>query len=230
MYGLFRTVNRLAVKLPVRPVHTSVWQRNKPPSAEQTASLAFDELKDIQSIEYKTIVNKFGSGITKVREHTFKTSNFLVSPRKLRLLGNQITGLTITEAIRQMEFSAKKPAKRIKSALVWARKNAIFQKQMNPDKMVLKLVRVGRGTKFPKKLDYKGRGRFGIIRKPKAHMTFVVWEQQDEKPVARNAVERALLAGELPKRKVKGFKLSRKVWTPLNEQKPVINPKPFYNW
>ncbi|KAJ1849537.1 39S ribosomal protein L22, mitochondrial [Coemansia sp. RSA 2708] len=147
------------------------------------------------------------------------------------MLGNQITNLSVTEAIRQMQVSPKKAAKRVKSALVWARKNAIFQKQMDPDEMVVKLVRVGKGTKFQKKLDIKGRGRFGVIRKPKAHMKFVVWEmQRGVVPEPRDVVERALLAGRLEKRKVKGFKLTRRVWMPLDERKPVINPKPYYNW
>ncbi|KAJ2352215.1 39S ribosomal protein L22, mitochondrial [Coemansia sp. RSA 2618] len=236
MFGLIRSVNRQSL-LPLRGLHTTAVHfndNNSAPMAEQTASSAFSHLgstPDSTRTTYKTTVNKYGHGITRIREHTFRTSNFPVSPRKLRMLGNQITNMPITEAIRQMDFSAKKASARVRSALVWGRKNAIFQKQMNPDDMFLKLVRVGKGPKFPKKIDYKGRGRFGIIRKPKAHMRFVVWEKQaDERPVARDAVERALLAGGMERRKVRGFKLTRKVWTQLEEKKPVINPKPYYNW
>ncbi|KAJ2887656.1 39S ribosomal protein L22, mitochondrial [Coemansia aciculifera] len=148
------------------------------------------------------------------------------------MIGNQITGLPMTEAIRQMQFSSKKAATRIKHSLVWARKNAMFQKEMNPDNMFIKLARVGKG-KYRKRLDPKARGRYGIIRVPYAHMKYVVWEKQkDEVPVGRNAEERALLAGgnALPRRDVKGFKLYNKAWMPLNERKPVINPKPYYNW
>ncbi|KAJ2227355.1 39S ribosomal protein L22, mitochondrial, partial [Coemansia sp. RSA 1797] len=216
---------------PLRLVHTStLLQKEQMPSStpDQSASSAFNVSTNTST--YKTTRNPYGDGITRVREHTFKTDNFPVCPRKLRMLANQITKLPISEAIRQMDFSAKRASARVRSALVWARKNAIFQKQMNPDNMYLKLVRVGKGPKFPKKVDYKGRGRFGIIRKPKAHMKFVVWEKQEEKPVARDVVERALLAGGMPRRKGKGFRLTRNVWTQLEETKPVINPKPFYNW
>ncbi|KAJ1854667.1 39S ribosomal protein L22, mitochondrial [Coemansia sp. RSA 1822] len=231
MFGLIRATKQVPLA-PLRFVHTStVTQKgSSAPTPDQSASSAFSDVSAHASSSYKTTRNPYGDGITRVREHTFKTDNFPVCPRKLRMLANQITRLPITEAIRQMDFSAKRASARVRSALVWARKNAIFQKQMNPDNMYLKLVRVGKGPKFPKKVDYKGRGRFGIIRKPKAHMKFVVWEKQEEKPVARDVVERALLAGGMPRRKGKGFRLTRNVWTQLEETKPVINPKPFYNW
>ncbi|KAI8321067.1 ribosomal protein L22 [Martensiomyces pterosporus] len=169
-------------------------------------------------------------GEVRIREYEYSTANFHVSPRKLRMIGNQITGLSVTEAIRQMQFSSKKASDHIKHSLVWARKNAIFQKKMNPDNMFIKLARVGKGQ-FRKRLDPKARGRFGVIRVPYAHMKYVFWEKHpEEKPTPRNALEKALLAGELPRRKVKGFRLTKNVWTPLEERKPIYNPKPFYNW
>ncbi|KAJ1860167.1 39S ribosomal protein L22, mitochondrial [Coemansia sp. RSA 2703] len=102
---------------------------------------------------------------------------------------------------------------------------------MNPDQLFVKLARVGKG-KYRKRLDPKARGRFGVVRVPYAHMKYVLWEKCDvtERPVGRTAAERALLAGSMAKRKVKGFTLEKKVWVPLKEDKPVINAKPFYNW
>lgn len=46
------------------------------------------------------------------------------------MLARQIAGLHIDEAIKQMEFSKKKAAKRILSNLVLARRNAELQKGM----------------------------------------------------------------------------------------------------
>ncbi|KAJ2160722.1 39S ribosomal protein L22, mitochondrial [Coemansia sp. RSA 552] len=195
------------------------------------ASPVFSSVEEETTSEQKytkQIRNRYGEGIMTVKEATFGTANFSTSPRKLRLLGNQISGQPVTEAIRQLQVSPKKAARTIIKSLVFARDNAIVQKGMNPDKMFVKEAKVGKG-RFGRKLEYKARSRFGIIRKPTAHMKFVLWEKQDG-VVARNAAERALLAGSLPRRNIKGFRLTRKVWTPLNERKPVINPKGYYNW
>ncbi|KAJ2554171.1 39S ribosomal protein L22, mitochondrial [Coemansia sp. RSA 1933] len=194
---------------------------------------AFDELESHISKEsgFKRVDAGKGKGTIRIREYRYSTTNFHVSPRKLRLLANQITGQPITEAIRQMEYSPKKAATKIMHSLVWARKNAVFQKQMNPDNMFLKLVRVGKGQMKGKRVDYKARGRHGVIRPPRAHLKYIVWEKQPlEQPVARNVVEQALLTGVRGRRDVKGFKLTNKVWMPLRERQSVINAKPFYNW
>ncbi|KAJ1890108.1 39S ribosomal protein L22, mitochondrial [Coemansia sp. IMI 209127] len=206
---------------------------SKPAEKQIKQSSAFDVAEEEISKEtdYKRVDAGKGKGMVRIREHTYSTVNFHVSSRKLRLLANQITGQPVTEAIRQLEFSPKKAAIKVKHSLVWARKNAVFQKQMNPDNMIVKLARVGKGRMIGKRLDPKARGRHGVIRPPRAHLKYVLWEKQpEEKPVARNAVERALLAGERGKRDVKGFKLTSKVWMPLRERRSVINAKPFYNW
>ncbi|KAJ2853403.1 39S ribosomal protein L22, mitochondrial [Coemansia erecta] len=216
-----------ALKTP-RFLHTTRTSKNN--TAYQTASSVFTAPEAEKPTDLITVSAGKGQGTIKVREFTYSTANFHVSPRKLRMIGNQITGLPVSEAIRQMQFSAKKASDKILHSLVWARKNAVYQKQMNPENMFIKLARVGKG-KYRKRLDPKARGRFGLIKVPYAHMKYVIWEKQPEMPVVpRNVVEKALLAGELPKRKVKGFTLTRNVWVPLKETKPVINPKPFYNW
>lgn len=52
------------------------------------------------------------------------------SPRKLNMLARQIRNLPVDEAIRQMEFSDKRSAKKILHNLAFARKNASEQKGM----------------------------------------------------------------------------------------------------
>ncbi|KAJ2840440.1 39S ribosomal protein L22, mitochondrial [Coemansia sp. 'formosensis'] len=239
MFGLIRSVARLRIAAPVSQLHSSapisLWGKPAPVEEEaaveatQKASSAFDISKETEK-SFQTVSAGPGQGLVRIREYTYSTANFHASPRKLRMIGNQISGLPVTEAIRQMQFSSKKASDRIKHSLVWARKNAMFQKEMNPENMFIKLARVGKG-KYRKRIDPKARGRYGMIRVPYAHMKYVLWEKQPaEKPVARNAEERALLAGDLPRRDIKGFRLYKKAWTPLDERKPVINPKPYYNW
>ncbi|KAJ2700368.1 39S ribosomal protein L22, mitochondrial [Coemansia sp. IMI 203386] len=239
MYGLIRSFKSLGVystraqalsPVGTQLLHTSSKVKDSS-QASQTASSVFSSTTSTSEPEdFITVSAGKGQGNVRIREFTYSTANFHVSPRKLRMIGNQITGLPVTEAIRQMQFSAKKASDKILHSLVWARKNAIFQKQMNPDNMFVKLARVGKG-KYRKRLDPKARGRFGVIKVPYSHMKYVIWEKRtEEKPVPRNVVEKALLAGELPKRKVKGFTLTKNVWVPLKESKPVVNPKPYYNW
>ncbi|KAJ2768006.1 39S ribosomal protein L22, mitochondrial [Coemansia nantahalensis] len=207
-----------------------------PKFAETGASAAFDVGTDTagkgkgKGAAWKTERRRLGEGTAQVREATFKTDNFQASPRKLRMIANQITGLPIGEAIRQMRFSAKRASVVIKNSLEWAQAQAIKERAMDPANMHLKCVRVGKG-RYGKKLECKGRGRTGIIRRPTAHMMYVVSEKHAEiAPEPRNALERAMMAGSLPRRKARGFKLAKNVWTPLDERKPVINPKPYYNW
>ncbi|KAJ2214202.1 39S ribosomal protein L22, mitochondrial [Coemansia sp. RSA 1813] len=254
MFNLSRTLDRLAVSRHVsaqmiasaghcsvkptvcRTLHNSskaLKEEEKIVGSDSKQASAFDIVEEeiSKDRDHKRVDIGKGKGTVRIREYTYSTTNFHVSPRKLRLLANQITKQPVTEAIRQMEFSAKKAATKIKNSLVWARKNAVFQKQMNPDNMFIKLVRVGKGQNKGKRLDPKARGRHGIIRPPRAHLKYVLWEKQpEEKPVARNAVEQALLIGKRGKRDVKGFKMTNKVWMPLRERQSVINAKPFYNW
>ena len=52
------------------------------------------------------------------------------SPRKLNMLARQIRNLPVEEAIKQMEFSPKRTARKILHNLAFARKNATEQKDM----------------------------------------------------------------------------------------------------
>ncbi|PVU92076.1 hypothetical protein BB559_003856 [Furculomyces boomerangus] len=157
------------------------------------------------------------------KEFRFSTSNFKTSPRKLRFLADQIVGLKIQDAINQMEFSAKSAAKKILHTLAFARKNAIYQKKMNPELMVVKEAWVGKG-RFIKRLDLKARGRFGVKHHPYAHMKFVLAEtkNQDTETTEKDFGKR---------RNIKGFGEHKKfIWKPLIENKPIYNQKPYYNW
>ncbi|KAJ2028285.1 39S ribosomal protein L22, mitochondrial, partial [Coemansia sp. S2] len=229
MFSLLKSVSRLRISaVPVSQIHSSsatlLWGKKTPEpeapiveTATQKASTIFESTEKATQHSYQTVSAGQGQGLVRVREYTYSTANFHASPRKLRMIGNQISGLPVTEAIRQMQFSSKKASDRIKHSLVWARKNAMFQREMNPDNMFIKLARVGKG-KYRKRIDPKARGRYGMIRVPYAHMKYVLWEKQpEEKPVGRNAEERALLAGDLPRRDIKGFKLYKNTWMPLNE-------------
>lgn len=77
---------------------------------------------------------------------------------------------------------------------------------------------VGKG-RYIKRIRPHGRGQFGIMHHPEAHIKFLL------KEAPSNDVE-----DKASRRNIRGWKESRKVWTPLKEDKPIYNPKAFYNW
>ncbi|KAL1926713.1 hypothetical protein VTP01DRAFT_5608 [Rhizomucor pusillus] len=151
------------------------------------------------------------------KEYRISSANFKARPRKLNMLARQIAGLHIDEAIKQMEFSKKKAAKRILSNLVLARRNAELQKGMK--NLVIDQAWVGKGQ-YRKTVKYHAQGRIGIRDIPRAHIKFIFKEAA---PVEQTADKSS-------RRNIRGWKETKKVWTPLVEDKPIYNPKPFYNW
>ncbi|OLY83125.1 50S ribosomal protein L22 [Smittium mucronatum] len=159
------------------------------------------------------------------KTYRYSTSNFKTSPKKLRFIAKQIAGLKVQDAINQLEFSPKRAAKKILHTVAFARKNAIYQKLFNPDQMYIKEAWVGKG-RFSKRLDYKARGRFGVVHHPTAHMKIVLGE--DKAPLADSP---GSLQDNGKRRNIKGFGEHKKfVWKPLMENKPIYNCKPYYNW
>jgi large subunit ribosomal protein L22 len=55
---------------------------------------------------------------------------------------------------------------------------------------------------------------------PTAHLKFTLKERQ---PVTAEG-------GQATRRNVRGWKQTKKVWTPLIEDKPIYNPTRVYNW
>ncbi|KAF9931234.1 hypothetical protein FBU30_010559 [Linnemannia zychae] len=161
-------------------------------------------------------------GKATLKEYQFSTANFKTSTKKLRLLANQIKGLDIQSAINQMEFSQKRPSKRVMNTLAFARTNATTQEKyaMDASKLYVDRAWVGKGD-YHRRIKIHARGKFGVMHHPTAHLKFTLKERQS------HTSEEAALA----KRKgVRGWKPTKKVWTPLVEDKPIYNPSRTYNW
>ncbi|KAI7902580.1 ribosomal protein L22/L17 [Cokeromyces recurvatus] len=148
-------------------------------------------------------------------EYRFSTANFKTSPQKLNMLARQLRNLPVDEAIRQMEFSDKKAARKILHNLAFAKKNAAEQKGMK--NMIIAQAWVGKG-RFIQRINFHGRGQFGVMHHKQAHMKFIFKEAS------------SVIDTKTDRRNVKGWKQSNKTWVPLKETKPIYNPKPFYNW
>ena len=114
------------------------------------------------------------------------------SPKKLNMVARQIRGLPVTNALAQMIVSKKKAAEFVRKLLVRATVLADKLQDIPTEKLVvgkflgfsdenrepdepLAQSFVGRGP-VSKKIDIKGRGRFGLIQNKTAHLTIVVQE------------------------------------------------------
>merc|ERR1712048_368050 len=92
-----------------------------------------------------------------------------IMPKKLIYMAHVVKWLPIEDAIAQMKFSGKIAGVYIKEVLEEAQKKAVEEYGVQ-DKKNLYVARtwVGRGNML-KKIDYKGRGRFGIMRLRYSH-------------------------------------------------------------
>ncbi|KAJ8656118.1 hypothetical protein O0I10_008131 [Lichtheimia ornata] len=174
------------------------------------ASSLFDNIK----VEADTAEETTQKAVQK--EYKWSSANMKTSPRKLNMLARQIRNMPVDEAIKQMEFSPKRTAKKIMHNLAFARKNA--KDQFGMENLVVAQAWVGKG-RYIKRIRPHGRGQFGIMHHPEAHIKFLL------KEAPSNDVE-----DKASRRNIRGWKESRKVWTPLKEDKPIYNPKAFYNW
>ncbi|SPO41695.1 related to 50S ribosomal protein L22 [Pseudozyma flocculosa] len=107
-----------------------------------------------------------------VLEHKYSTAQFKISPRKLKLLADQIGGKPIDHAILQMQFSPKRAAKRILSTLALARDHAAA-KGMDIRRLVVSEAWISKG-RYLVRADFKGRARMGRKHHPEAKMSIVL--------------------------------------------------------
>ncbi|KAF8138291.1 ribosomal protein L22/L17 [Boletus edulis] len=107
-------------------------------------------------------------------EHKYSTANFKISHRKLNMLGRQISGKPIDHAIMQMKFSEKRASSRIKSMLATAKLHASVYKKMDSSKLIVSEAWVTKGPKQLKRLEPRGRGKFGIRVHPDSRLNVIL--------------------------------------------------------
>ncbi|KAJ1917945.1 39S ribosomal protein L22, mitochondrial [Tieghemiomyces parasiticus] len=155
----------------------------------------------------------------KTSEFTFKTANYKTGYRKLRFLAKQISGKPVQEAIDQMEFSSKRWARNLMHNLASARTNVARFQGIDPANLIVSRTWTGKG-KYTKRLDFKGRGRAGMIRDRESHIRYQLKE----------VTRKPQVEGPAQRRNIKRFNIRKKIWTPMKEAKPIYNPCPYYNW
>ncbi|GAM21838.1 hypothetical protein SAMD00019534_050130 [Acytostelium subglobosum LB1] len=101
--------------------------------------------------------------------------NLPYSQWKMMPLFKALTGLSYREAIAQLTFANIGPANQLKGLMTSARYNAEFYKNLDPDRLVVSQIWTGRSYYQPR-IEFKGRGRTGIRRKPFTHVTIELKE------------------------------------------------------
>ena len=96
-----------------------------------------------------------------------------LSPRKARLVADLVRGKSALEALDILEFTNKKAARVIKKTLSSATNNF----KMDEDKLVVSTIMVNQGPVL-KRVMPRAMGRADIIRKPTAHITVAVSDEQ----------------------------------------------------
>ena len=98
-----------------------------------------------------------------------------ISPRKIRLIMDEIRGRRIEEALNQLSFSPQKGAFILKKLINSAVANAEQNFEMDVDKLFIKRIYADEGPTL-KRFRPRAMGRATRIRKRTSHLTVVLDE------------------------------------------------------
>jgi large subunit ribosomal protein L22 len=98
-----------------------------------------------------------------------------ISPRKLRLVCDLISGKRVDEALSILDFTPKKGAKILSKALLSAVANARNQQNVDEDRLYVKHALAETGPIIKRSLA-RGRGSVTPILKRTSHLTVVIDE------------------------------------------------------
>ncbi len=132
-----------------------------------------------------------------------------IAPRKARAVIDMVRNKPVDWALSQLIFSKKSAAKTIKKLIESAQANAVT-KGLNKDHLVVDRIWVDGGPAY-KRVRFWGRGRTAVVRKRTCHITVILAEKEQVKPVISQLAETGPAISEtLPAAKPKR-KIARKV-------------------
>jgi len=99
-----------------------------------------------------------------------------ISPRKARLIADEIRGLTVARALAVLALSSKKGARLLEKVLKSAIANAEQNHGLDVDDLIVSTVRVDEGEVL-KRWRPKGMGRIRKRYKRRSHLTVAVRER-----------------------------------------------------
>lgn len=99
------------------------------------------------------------------------------SPRKMRLVADQIRGKSVDRALNILAFSEKESAAVIRKVLESAIANAEHNDNADIDELKITEIQVDSGPAL-KRMSPRARGRSDRLLKPTSHITITVAEQE----------------------------------------------------
>ena len=100
-----------------------------------------------------------------------------ISPKRLNHVAQLTRGLSVEEALAQLELlSYKKAARLAKATLRSAQANATNNHGLDASRLAVQRAFVGKG-RFLRRVKFHARGKQGIMHHGKAHLTFVLEER-----------------------------------------------------
>ncbi|MEK9150491.1 MAG: 50S ribosomal protein L22 [Patescibacteria group bacterium] len=110
-----------------------------------------------------------------MKTQTAKLNYLRIAPRKARLVASSLRGLSVSEAEAQLLLTPQKSGLPILKLLRSAVSNAKNTKQMNPEKLFIKEIRVDKGPAL-KRFSPRAMGRATTIMKKGSHLILVLAE------------------------------------------------------
>ncbi len=146
-----------------------------------------------------------------MKQETVKLKHLHIAPRKVRLLADAIKGLRANEAEAQLFMRNQRSAQPLLKLLRSAVANAVNNKKMDADRLVISKIWVDQGPMLKRMLP-RAQGRGTPIHKKSSHITLVLQE------IDKKSAQRFVLAVTDPKEK--------KAVKPKKESpKPEVNAK-----
>jgi large subunit ribosomal protein L22 len=98
-----------------------------------------------------------------------------ITPRKVRLVGNLLKGLSVNEAEAQLLYERRRAAKPLLKLLRAAVQNAKAAKHLDSEKLFIESLRIDEGPRLKRYLP-RARGIATPIHKKMSHVTLVLAE------------------------------------------------------
>ena len=122
--------------------------------------------------------------------------NLAVSPKKLVVVANLVPGLSVPEAMLQLEFCRKNIAVMVKNCISTAATNAMVLHGIPPENLIVDQVVTNKAT-YIKGMMLRSKGRVGIKKKYFSHLRVTVREASDTEVERTRYARRWRQAGKL---------------------------------
>ena len=123
-----------------------------------------------------------------------------VSTRKVRLVADSIRNMSVADALIALQMANKHGAYVLTKTLKSAVANAVNNKNMSADNLIIAKLEVNEGP-FLKRFHASTRGRIHGYKKRSSHITIVLKEKEQKvmKAVEKKVEEKAAAVAEAPK-------------------------------